>query len=101
LLNTFLLQKQQISIQKTFQFISSINGVSQTYKKANIFFLFDPVSQHNSQTYKKANIFFSFDPVSQHIGWNKRRPTRRHYKAIYFVGKVNETNLVWHVIRVM
>ena len=30
-------QKQQISIQKTFQFISSINGVSQTYKKAKIF----------------------------------------------------------------
>ena len=74
-LNTFLLQKQQISIQKTFQFISSINGVIQTYKKANI--------------------FFSFDPVSQHIGWNKRRPTRRHYKAIYFVDKVNETHLVW------
>ena len=34
----FLLQKQQISVQKTFQFISSINGVSQTYKKAKIFF---------------------------------------------------------------
>ena len=70
--NTFLLQKQQISIQKTFQFISSINGVSQTYKKAKIFFL--------------------FDPVSQHIGWNKRRPTRRHYKAIYFVGLQSQRN---------
>jgi len=37
-----LLQKQQISIQKTFQFISSINGVSQTYKKAKIFFFIWP-----------------------------------------------------------
>ena len=80
-------------MQKTFQFISSINGVSQTYKKANIFSLFDPVSHHNSQTYKKANIFFSFDPVSQHIGWNKRRPTRRHYKAIYFLTSVSYSTL--------
>ena len=71
-----MLQKQQISIQKTFQFISSINGVSQTYKKAKIFFL--------------------FDPVSQHIGWNKRRPTRRHYKAIYFVGLQSQRNTVSH-----
>ena len=59
-------------MQKTFQFISSINGVSQTYKKAKIFFL--------------------FDPVSQRIGWNKRRPTRRHYKAIYFVGLQSRRN---------
>ena len=32
--------------------------------------------------------FFSFDPVSQHIGWNKSRPTSRHYKAIYFLSLV-------------
>ena len=60
-----MLQKQQISMQKTFQVISSINGVSQTYKKAKKFFL--------------------FDPVSQHIGWNKRRPTRRHSIIIIII----------------
>ena len=30
--------KTAIIMQKTFQFISSINGMSQTYKKAKIFF---------------------------------------------------------------
>ncbi len=60
-LNTFLLPKQQISIQKTYQFISSINGISETYKM-RIFVSFDPVSQDIGQTYKKTDVFFHLTP---------------------------------------
>ena len=30
----------------------------------------------------KKQIFFLLDPVSYSLDWNKRRPMRRHYKAI-------------------
>jgi hypothetical protein len=35
----FVLQKQQISIQKTFQFINTVNGSSHWYKTANMFLI--------------------------------------------------------------
>jgi len=36
--------KQQILIQKTYQFINVVNGVSHSHKTENIFFLFDSVA---------------------------------------------------------
>ena len=62
-----------INSEHFYKFLSSINGVSQTLKK---------------------QILFSLGSVSQHKGRNERRPTRRHYKAIHFVGKVNETHSI-------
>jgi hypothetical protein len=35
----FVLQKQQISIQKTFQFIITVNGSSHWYETANMFLI--------------------------------------------------------------
>jgi hypothetical protein len=43
---TFL-KKLQILLQKTFQFINAVNGVSHSYKTANIF-CYVTVSQHEA-----------------------------------------------------
>ena len=40
----------------------------------------------------KQQIFFWFVTVSQHSAWNKRRPTRRHYKAIYFIVRYSKAH---------
>jgi len=37
-LSNFYKKKQQIFIQKTYQFINVVNGVSRSHKTANIFF---------------------------------------------------------------
>ena len=50
-------------MQKTFQFINAINGVSHSCKKANIFLMCHCITA---------------------FGLEKPRPTRRHYKAIYY-----------------
>jgi len=38
------IKKQQILIQKTYQFINVVYGVSHSHKTANIFFSFDSVA---------------------------------------------------------
>jgi len=39
------IKKQQILIQKTYQFINVVNGVSHSHKTANCLFSFDSVAQ--------------------------------------------------------
>ena len=52
----------KITIQKTFQFISCINGMSQTYKKAIIFFNSTPYHSTIVKRIKKQLIFFHLTP---------------------------------------
>jgi len=43
-LSNFYKKKQQILVQKTYQFINGVDGVSRSHKTANTFFSFDSVA---------------------------------------------------------